>query len=135
MKSVALAVTFTFAALCAVRAAEQPPIEVKNKSSFQVENNAHNPFWPIGFKPSGSMARASGPGADVPLNAFVLSTITLDQSGTRFAIMNGKTMGEGQQFSLQVGSQVYQLKVKKIEDGRVVLSSGDREVVVPLRRK
>ena len=135
MRTLALAFIATLTGLCASRAAEQPPIEVKNKSSFQIENNAHNPFWPIGFKPSATMAHASAPGGDVPLNAFVLSSITLDQSGARFAIMNGKTMGEGQQFNLQAGTQVYQLKVKRIEDGRVILAQQDREIVVPLRRK
>ena len=135
MKSFALALVATFALLSALPAAEESPVEVKNKSSFQIENNGHNPFWPIGFKPSTTVAHATGAGVDVPLTAFVLSSITLDQSGARFAIINGKTMGEGQQFNMQVGSQAYQLKVKRIEDGRVVLSSQDREVVVPLRRK
>ena len=135
MKTLPLILVSTFGLLSGVAAADQSAIEAKNKSTFAVENNARNPFWPIGFKPATSAAHATGPGVDVPLNAFVLSSITLDQNGARFAIMNGKTMGEGQQFNLQAGTQVYQLKVKRIEDGRVVLSQQDREIVVPLRRK
>jgi hypothetical protein len=44
-------------------------------------------------------------------------------------------MQEGQQFGLQVGNQTYQVTLKAIEDGRVVISRRGQEVVVPLRRK
>jgi hypothetical protein len=36
---------------------------------------------------------------------------------------------------LQLGNQTYQLTVKSIEDGRVILGRRDMEIVVPLRRK
>jgi hypothetical protein len=71
---------------------------------------------------------------DIPLSAFLLTSVTLDQ-GAHFAIINGKSMKEGQQFTLQAGSQTYQLMLKTIEDGRVILTCQDREIVVPLRRK
>jgi len=44
-------------------------------------------------------------------------------------------MQEGQQFGLQVGSQTYQITVKAIEDGRVILGRRDSEIAVPLKRK
>ncbi len=112
-----------------------PAIELKNKSSFTMDGSGRNPFWPIGWKP---VARAqtttehSGP--DILPTAFVVSSITLD-SGARFAIINGKVMAEGQQFGLQLGTQTYQLTVKAIEDGRVILARRDQEIIVPLRRK
>ena len=56
----------------------------------------------------------------------------LDQ---RFAILNGKAMQEGQQFGLQYGNQVYQITLRSIEDGQVILVYQDNEIVVPLRRK
>ena len=56
-------------------------------------------------------------------------------SGTRFAILNGKIMQEGQQFGLQFGNQVYQVTLRSIEDGQVVLLYQDAEIIVPLRRK
>jgi len=119
-------------------AANQPAIELKNKSAFTVENGSRNPFWPIGFKPTARVARAGAgaerAGGDVPSGAFLVTTITLD-AGARFAIINGKTMLEGQQFGLQLGAQTYQITVKRIEDGRVILSRRDQEIVVPLRRK
>lgn len=119
-------------------AANQPAIELKNKSAFIVETGSRNPFWPIGFKPTARVARAgaerAGAGGDVPPGAFLVTTITLD-AGAHFAIINGKTMLEGQQFGLQLGAQTYQITVKRIEDGRVILGRRDQEIVVPLRRK
>jgi hypothetical protein len=44
-------------------------------------------------------------------------------------------MMEGQQFGLQLGAQTYQITVKHIEDGRVILGRRDQEIIVPLRRK
>ncbi len=111
-------------------------IETKKKSSFAMDMEARNPFWPIGWKPKGKLSASSVDqgGADIPASAFVVSTITLDQ-GTRFAIINGKPMQQGQQFGLQLGTQMYQVLLKRIEDGRVILSRHDQEIVVPLRRK
>ena len=56
-------------------------------------------------------------------------------AGGRFAILNGKVVQEGQQIGLQVGSQVYQVTVRAIEDGQVVLTSQGGEIIVPLRRR
>lgn len=115
---------------------EQAAIELKNKSVFTLENGSRNPFWPIGWKPTAKVANNSSDhaGGDVPATAFLVTTITLD-AGTHFAIINGKAMVEGQQFGLQLGTQTYQITVKRIEDGRVILGRRDQEIVVPLRRK
>jgi hypothetical protein len=118
-------------------AAETAGLEFKNKSTFTMENNSRNPFWPIGWKPS---AKLSDPGStehagsEIAASAFVVSSITLGQTN-RFAIVNGKIMQEGQQFGLQLGSQTYQITVKSIQDGRVVFGRRDQDIVVPLRRK
>jgi hypothetical protein len=113
------------------------PIAVKNKSSFNVDGATRNPFWPISWKPAAHVANASDAGTDqgdIPPGAFLVSTITLD-GATHFAIINGKSMKEGQQFGLQIGTQIYQVTVKRIEDGRVILGRHNQEIVVPLRRK
>jgi hypothetical protein len=123
-----------FAASAALGADEPVTIVVKNKSSFQVDAGTRSPFWPISWKPTGKVASGGTDQGEVPAGAFVVSTITLD-GAARFAIINGKSMGEGQQFGLQIGTQVYQVKVKRIEDGRVILARRDEEIVVPLRRK
>jgi len=134
MKNIA-AFLFLAVFVAGLRAEDRPPLEFKNKSSFQIDNTARNPFWPIGYKPSAQIANVTGRSAiDIPLSAFLLSSITLDQ-GTRFAIINGKTMQEGQQFSLRAGTQSYQLKIKAIQDGQVILACADGDILVPLRRK
>jgi hypothetical protein len=119
-----------------VRGADQPMVELKNKSSFVMEKGGRNPFWPIGWKPAAAVSNSGAESAtgDIPPTAFAVSTITLDH-GAHFAIINGKTMAEGQQFGLQMGTQTFQITVKRIEDGRVILGRRDQEIVVPLRRK
>ena len=113
---------------------ESSGITVKNKSAFEVEAGTRNPFWPIGFKPKARIGGAGDSEGAVPPSAFLVSTITLD-TATHFAIINGKTMFEGQQFGLQIAGQIYQVTVKRIEDGRVILGRHDEEIIVPLRRK
>jgi hypothetical protein len=114
---------------------EPVKIELKNKSSFAMDVGSRNPFWPIGWKPSAKLSGSKGDqGGDIPVSAFLVTTITVDQ-GARFAIINGKTMQEGQQFGLLLGTQTYQIVLKKIEDGRVILGRHDQEIIVPLRRK
>ena len=136
MKKFALLFLSLVIALSGLQGGESPELEIKNKSSFQMESNGRNPFWPIGFEPAAQLSNRSAnhAGPDVPLTAFLLTSITLDQ-GARFAIINGKSMYEGQQFSLQSGSQNYQIKLKSIEDGRVILACREQEITVPLRRK
>ena len=112
---------------------ETSTIELKRKSSFNVEETERNPFWPIGFKPAPKMAK-TGAGPAIPASSFIVSSITLDPKA-HYAIINGRTMGEGQQFGLQLGSQVYQITVKAINDGHIVLLRNDQEIIVPLRRK
>jgi hypothetical protein len=113
---------------------ETPPIELKHKSSFHIEAGERNPFWPIGWKPAPKLAKNEHAGPAIPSSAFVVSTIVLDPKG-RYTIINGRIMGEGQQFGLQIGSTVHQITVKSIEDGHVVLVRGEQEIVVALRRK
>ena len=118
----------------AALADETPPIELKHKSSFNFESGERNPFWPIGWKPAPKLAKSEHAGPAIPPSAFVVSSIVLDPKG-RYTIINGRVMGEGQQFGLQIGSTVHQITVKAIEDGHVVLVLGEQEIVVALRRK
>jgi hypothetical protein len=131
-------VTFiSIVALNSLCAADKPAIELKTKSAFVVESSSRNPFWPIGWKPTAKISSggaSENTGVDLPPSAFLVSTIMLDP-GAHFAIINGKAMVEGQTFGLQMGTQTYQLTVKRIEDGRVILGRRDQEIVVPLRRK
>lgn len=113
-------------------------IELKNKSSFALEASSRNPFWPIGWKPAAKVTNSSATeqqgGPEISPTAFLVSSIMMGQ-GSRFAIINGKPMQEGQVFGLQMGTQVYQITVKTIEDGQVILQRRDQEFAVPLRRR
>lgn len=121
--------------LTCARAENAPAtIDLKNKSSFTIDASGRNPFWPIGWKPVAKASTTDHGGLEIQPSAFVVSSITLDKGG-RFAIINGKALQAGQQFGLQLGNQTYQLTVKAIEDGRVILMRRDEEIIVPLRRK
>jgi hypothetical protein len=119
-------------------AAVPAKIELKNKSEFVVAGNSRNPFWPIGWKPAPKLTAPTGTpeqaGPEISPTAFLVSSITTGQ-GLRFAIINGKAMQEGQVFGLQMGTQVYQITVKTIEDGQVILQRRGEDFAVPLRRK
>ena len=136
MKTFSLLLLFTLAVLVPAGAADSSVIRAKTQSSFSLENNSRNPFWPIGWKP---VVKSKDPssghaGPNILPGAFAVTSITLDP-GAHFAIINGKTMTEGQQFGLQFGTQTYQLTVKAIQDGQVILMRRDQAIIVPLRRK
>lgn len=134
MKKLVTTILLGCAVIQLAQAADDAAIELKKKSSFNADNT-RNPFWPIGWKPAPKAAAPTEQtGPEIPESAFVVSSITLD-NGTRFAIVNGKPMQEGQVFGLQIGTQTYQLTVKVIEDGRVILDRRGQQIVVPLRRR
>lgn len=136
MKTLLTISLLAFLSLTRVQAEKAPVVELKSKSAFAMEASGRNPFWPIGWKPVTKLSTNDQGGPEIQPAAFVVSSITFDK-GTlaRFAIINGKTMQEGQQFGLQLGNQTYQLTVKAIEDGRVILARRDQEITVLLRRK
>src|SRR5262245_15954528 len=122
MKPLVLALVLLVPA-ATMQAADPPRLEVKSQSSFKMDNGSRSPFWPIGWKPSAKISHEETDhgGSDISPSAFAVTSITLGAGG-HFAIINGKIMQEGQQFGLQIGSQTYQITVKAIQDGEVVLS-------------
>ncbi|MEO7168430.1 MAG: hypothetical protein ABI787_04865 [Spartobacteria bacterium] len=138
MKNLLLTVSLTSLLLSAAHAGETSagkpvsPIELKRESNFDAAD-VRDPFWPIGWKRPGPKT-TSVAGPDLSSDSFSLSSVTMG-SGQHFAILNGKVMQEGQQFGLQFGNQVYQVTLRSIEDGRVILTYQDGEIEVPLRRK
>ncbi|MBA3883657.1 MAG: hypothetical protein H0X73_13370 [Chthoniobacterales bacterium] len=114
---------------------ESGAFELKTTSSFAVDENSRNPFWPIGWRPAVRRASTDDQtGPDIPPTSFLVSSIMTGQ-GSRFAIINGKPVQEGQVFGLQMGTEVYQITVKAIEDGHVILQRRDQEFAVLLRRR
>ena len=134
MKYLLLALCLTSLLPRAARAGDAvPAITLKQKSNFDAAN-ARDPFWPIGWKRPGPKNPNANGGPDLSPNAFSLTSVTIG-TGPHFAILNGKTIQEGQRFGLQLGTQVYQVTLRSIEDGQVVLIWQENEIVVPLRRK
>ncbi len=132
MKNFLLVSCLTILLLPEVRAAEPAPlIESKNKSTFDA-TDARDPFWPIGWKRPGPKASISGP--DLAAGSFSLTSITMG-AGARYVILNGKILQEGQQFGLQFGKQIYQVTLRAIQDGKVIVFYQGSEITVPLRRK
>jgi hypothetical protein len=134
MKTFCTISILTLLSLTCAQAEQADAIKLKKKSAFTMEASGRSPFWPIGWKPVAKATTTDHAGPEIQPGAFVVSSITVDKGG-RFAIINGKTMQVGQQFALQLGTQTYQLTVKAIEDGRVILARRDEEIIVPLRRK
>ena len=134
MKTLLTISFLAFLSLTCTRADEATVIDLKHKSTFTMDASGRNPFWPIGWKPVAKISKTEHAGSEIQSAAFVVSSITLDK-GAHYAIINGKAMQEGQQFGLQIGTQTYQVTVKAIEDGQVILMRRDLEIIVPLRRK
>ena len=133
MKAFTLLLALVILGQEALRAADAPLVDEKNQSTFTMEPNDRNPFWPIGWKPAAKVGPETA-GPEIPASVFLVSSITIGET-ERFAIINGKVMKEGQQFGLQMGNQTYQITLKEIQDGQVVLLRRDEQIVVPLRRK
>src|SRR2546428_3768136 len=100
-KTFALVSISMLSAFAGARADQPTKIELKNKSSFTMDASSRSPFWPIGWKPAAKLSSggSTDQGEDIPVSAFIVSSITLER-GAHFAIINGKIMPEGQQFGL-----------------------------------
>jgi hypothetical protein len=132
MKNLLLVFCLASFLLAALQAAEPAPaVELKNKSTFDA-TDGRDPFWPIGWKRPGPKISNSGP--DLSAGSFSLTSVTMG-TGPRYAILNGTIMREGQQFGLQFGKNVYQVTLRAIQDGKVILAYQGSEITVPLRRK
>ena len=135
MKKLLLILCLTSALLDLAVAAEPAPprLELKRKSSFDA-TDTRDPFWPIGWKKPNPKSSNSEGGPGLSAESFSLTSVVTG-GGEHFAILNGKILQEGQQFGIQFGSQIYQVTLRTIEDGQVVLAYQDSEITVPLRRR
>ena len=115
------------------RAAEKAAAANPKKSVFSAANT-RNPFWPIGWKAPVSKDEEAGAAPTLSPASFTLTSVTTGPGGS-FAILNGKIVQEGQQFGLQMGGQIYNVRVQAVQDGQVTLSYQGGQVVVPLRRR
>ena len=134
MKKFFLAVCLTTLWFAPARAADPPPsIQLNKKSSFDAVD-VRDPFWPIGWKKPTQQSGSSEIGPALTPESFSLTSVTMG-AGPHFAILNGKIMQEGQQFGLALNREIYQVTLRTIADGQVILTYQGGEIVVPLRRK
>lgn len=135
MKRALLLALFALLSAPVVRAEDAATPLSPTLSTFEMAPGSRNPFWPIGWKPLVKTASPSGEETGMlPPGVFHVSSITME-AGKGFAIINGRIMEEGQTFGLQMGTQTFQVTVKSIQDGHVVLARRDQEIIAPLRRK
>lgn len=133
MKNLLFACCLTSLLLCLARAEDAvPAIKMKQQSKFDA-TDARDPFWPIGWKKPGPKSSSGEAGPSLLPTSFALTSVTMG-ADPHFAILNGKVMQQGQQFGVQFGPHVYQVTLRSIEDGQVVLDYQGGEIIVPLRR-
>lgn len=114
--------------------------KLKNHSSFKATSTARNPFWPVGWaKTAASTAATPSAPAAAPVapalkaEDFVVTSILLNEPP--LAVVNGKALGEGELFQMEIGGQKLVVQLASVQDGQVVLRYQNRNFVVPLRRK
>ncbi len=110
--------------------------QLKNRSHFAIQDDAHNPFWPIGWvKPAPGVANA--PKA-APLflkpESFSVSSISIS-AGAKCAVVNGKVYGEGEGIPASIDNRKVLVRLVAIKDGGVVIGFGGQGIIVPLKRK
>ena len=109
--------------------------QLKNRSSFAVVKDAHNPFWPLGW--TKTVESATSPAAPMagslrPENFEVTSILLNDPP---MAVVNGKAMAEGELIALVVGNQKIVVQLAAVQDGRIVIRYQNQNIVVPMRRR
>src|SRR5437660_12197876 len=101
-----------------VLADETAPIELKHKSSFNVEANERNPFWPIGWKPAPKITKtgAEHAGPAIPPSPFSSSPFRPDPR-QHYGILNARRLAEGRNFARHWGLRINKFTVKVTPTG------------------
>lgn len=108
---------------------------VAGRSSFQMEEGARDPLWPIGWtRPSAVPTVAGEAPAQVLPRAeyFAVSSISLDR--IPLAVINGQPYGEGDTVVWTGDKKTFRLQIISIRDGAVTLRYQDLKLVCPLRQ-
>lgn len=112
-------------------AAEYP---LKNHSAFAGHDAAHNPFWPIGWTKSATSTAAPDQSvATLKADNFIVTTLMLNEPP--LAVINGKSMAEGEVLMMTIDDAKVAVQLAAVQDGQVVLRYRDQTIVVPLRRR
>ncbi len=101
---------------------ESPVYEIRYRSTFEPEQTARNPFWPIGWTPPKKADPNATPApqiVQVPPGLFRLTSILTGSPA--IAMIDGKDYMVGDTIEKNVQNTRVQLKVLAIRDGFVVL--------------
>jgi len=121
--------------------APPPPYVLKNRSSFNKPGaTARVPFWPVGWskqKPNSPVVAAAPTAAPtIDEKSFKVSSILIGNGGTAsYAVINGRSYGEGELIRMPKSSQPVRIRVDRINDGYVILDHDSQKLTVPLRRQ
>ncbi len=121
------------ATLKAATEEDAPDAAGDNKSSFRAAR-VRDPFWPIGWTKADAEKSTAVDAPPLSPDAFNLTSVAIGAK-RRFVILNHKVLRQGQRFVLQFEKKLYEVTVKAIHDGRVILAYQGGEIVVPLQRK
>lgn len=122
-------------------AARKSGYEAKSKSSFDLDQNARPPFWPIGWvkRETGAVvAKATGPGFKLEEKNYTVTSILTGPPA--LAVINGRAYEEGQFLRIpraavkELGNEVPRIRVHRILDGKVWLSCANETIAVGLKR-
>jgi hypothetical protein len=107
--------------------------DLRNTSSFSVENISRNPFVPLDHESAEEKPVTRR--FSVPQSAFKLTSILMDPVES-LAIINGRGVGVGESVPFDAGGGIiFQFRVSKIYDGGVELSFRGESLHVGLKRK
>ena len=106
--------------------------QLKHRSSFTADQ-AHNPFWPIGWVKGAVVAGAVAQENDVPITSDSFTVTSISIGTTPLAVINGKTYGEGETISAVYGGQRIKIQVTAITDGTVILQYLNKKYVIALK--
>ena len=135
---IALAIAAAGAPAFSADGEKQSPLEVKNRSSFNIRAGTRVPFWPIGWSKEKAVVVAplspvQAMAFQIQPNHFIVSSIML--AHPPLATINGRAFGEGEFLPVRGGGQPVRVVVKAIRDGGVWLDQSGHQVFVPMKRQ
>ena len=113
--------------------------DLKNRSSFQTEDDARIPFWPIGFvrpkiKGDGTTAAPVAVTHKIQLEPGNFSVTSILLGDPALATINGRSFGEGELLPVMYGTERLRIVVRAIRDGGITLDYEGELIQVPMKR-
>jgi hypothetical protein len=116
-------------------AEEDGPYELKRRSSVSMRDDVRSPFWPVGWTKADRTVpgKVEKPVFELRAEYFRLTSILTGKRS--LAMINGKSFEEGERMVVVAPEGRFNVLVRRVGDGRVVLGLDKQEVIVPLQRQ